>query len=552
MTTYVPRSLRHGEEKASVFRYVGGSVGWSLCFFVPVSILFLTLSPKVLAAANLASTPPMGWASWNYYFCDYTEQTIREQADALVSTGLRDLGYRYVIIQECIAPARDDHGRIVPDLNRFPHGITALVDYIHARGLKAGIYTDVGPFTCFSKTRYQGSYNHEDQDARTFSDWGIDLIEVDFCNKPVEHSGKELYTRMADAIRKTGRPMLFYVCSWGEENPWEWAPGMAQLWRTTGDISYEPGRVKWESVVRNFELNAQHSGFTAPNSWNDPDMLEVGNQGLTAEEARSHFSMWAISAAPLWLGTDLTHIDPGAQAILTNPEIIAIDQDSLGAGVHRIGEQAGVEVWAKPLERWSGAVQAVFLLNRTASKAMLRLKWQDLGLLPRVAVRDLWAHNDLGTFENGYTTELRAHASLLLKVIGKASPARPIVYEAEWPGNLKPHSAKLLQCQGCSGGYGLSLSASSDMDTNEIIFPQVDVEEDGLYLLSLHSPRGSGSGRVTVSVDQGAPISFRSFQHSAKEDTMLAKTKLHSGRNVLGIRSATPFVLDCLMISADQ
>lgn len=300
-------------------------------------------------AEDLAPTPPMGWTSWNYYFCNYDEQTIKDQADALVSTGMRDLGYRYLIIQECIAPSRDEHGNLVPDAKRFPHGIPALVDYIHARGLKAGIYTDIGPVTCFSATHYQGSYDHETEDARTFAAWRIDLIAVDFCNKPKEHTGKELYRRMAEGIRASPPNAVLRMF------PWEWAPEIAQVWRTTEDISYNPGRVEWENVVRNFELNARHATFTGPNSWNDPDMLEVGNGGLTPSESCTQYSMWAISAAPLWLGTDLTHMDAQTLATQTNPEVVAVDQDALGAGIRPVYTSTnGIEIWSKPLGTWTG------------------------------------------------------------------------------------------------------------------------------------------------------------------------------------------------------
>ncbi len=239
------------------------------------------------SAENLAPTPPMGWASWNHFFCDYNDQTIRNQADALVSTGMRDLGYRYVLIQECIAPGRDAKGELVVDPNRFPHGMKALVDYIHARGLKAGIYTDVGPYTCYPNPRYQGSFQHEDQDAGTFASWGMDFIEMDYCNRPAGHTGREIYERMAAAIRKTGRPMLFYICSWGNESPWTWAQGKAQLWRTDADISPDKDHVEWANVVKRFESNARHSVFNAPDSWNDPDMMEVGNLGLNLTEAQT-------------------------------------------------------------------------------------------------------------------------------------------------------------------------------------------------------------------------------------------------------------------------
>jgi len=377
-----------------------------------------------LAWPDLAPTPPMGWANWNYYFCDYNEQTIRDQADALVSTGMHDLGYRYVIIQECIAPTRDKNGRLVTDGSRFPHGIPALVQYIHSRGLKAGIYTDVGPYTCFSNPRFQGSYNHEAQDAATFASWGIDLVEVDFCNKPEGHSGKELYERMAAGIRRSGRPMLLYICSWGKEAPWEWGQGVAQLWRTWGDISYQKNHVNWKDIVQNFEANAQHAQFSGPNSWNDPDMLEVGNPGITAIEARSHFSMWVISAAPLWAGTDLTHMAPDILSIFTNPEVIAVDQDPLGAGPSNVRRRNGVEVWEKPLGTKSGGVKAVLLLNLSQKITEATLRWSDLGLMPNASVRDLWLRKDLGQFKYGYTVEIPPHGSMLIRVSGEAEGKR--------------------------------------------------------------------------------------------------------------------------------
>jgi alpha-galactosidase len=372
---------------------------------------------------NLAPTPPMGWANWNFYFCDYNEQTIREQADALVSSGMRDLGYRYVIIQECIARARDAEGRLVPDQVRFPHGIPALIEYIHSKGLKAGIYTDVGPYTCFTSPRYLGSYDHEELDIQTFARWGIDLVEVDYCNKPEHHTGRELYGRMAAAIRGSGRPMLLYICSWGREEPWEWARGMAQLWRTGEDISYEKGKANWKSIVRNFQVNADHAAFTAPESWNDPDMLEVGNNGLTVVESRSHYSMWAISAAPLWAGTDLTHMSAETLFTFTNAEVIAVDQDPLGAGIRRVGGTGLLQVWSKTLGKPAGASQAVMLLNLTSANAKGRVRWSDLGLEPGAWVRDLWAHKDLGRFRKTYSAVIPPHGSVLLKVEGTPRPA---------------------------------------------------------------------------------------------------------------------------------
>jgi hypothetical protein len=248
----------------------------------------------------------------------------------------------------------------------------------------------------------------------------MDLIEVDFCNKPDDHSGKELYGRMAAGIRRTGRPMLLYICSWGKEAPWEWAKGVGQLWRTDEDISYQKNHVNWDDIVRNFKSNAQHAAVNGPDSWNDPDMLEVGNAGITPIEARSHFSMWAISAAPLLVGTDLTQMDWETHAILINPEVIAVDQDALGAGPIRTGDHKdGVEVWEKPLSGGCGGTKAVLLLNLASKKAIASVRWSDLRLRPNARVRDLWSRKDLGVFTDGYSVEIPPHGSVLLKVSGE-------------------------------------------------------------------------------------------------------------------------------------
>src|SRR5208283_3773274 len=296
-----------------------------MCFSFPVNPASAQDDlPLHTTLSTTAPTPPMGWAGWNRYLCDYDESTIREQADALVSSGMRELGYRYVLIQECIAPRRNPDGTLFIDPVRFPHGLKALVDFIHSRNLKAGIYTDVGAHTCFGEPFYQGSFDHEDIDAASFASWRFDFIEMDYCDRPPGHSGREIYERMAASIRKTGRPMLLYICSWGNEQPWEWAQGVAGLWRTDQDISWEKNHVTWDRVILNFESNAHHAVFSAPNSWNDPDMLEIGNTGLSPDEMRSHFSMWVMSAAPLWASTDLVHMDRFTRSILTNAEVIAV------------------------------------------------------------------------------------------------------------------------------------------------------------------------------------------------------------------------------------
>jgi alpha-galactosidase len=461
--------------------------------------------------SNLAPVPPMGWANWNRYFCDYNAQTIRDQADALVSTGMRDLGYKYVLIQECIAPGRDALGNLIVDAKRFPDGMKALVDYIHSRGLKAGIYTDVGPYTCYSHPRYQGSFGHEEQDAKTFASWGIDLVEMDYCNKPTDHTGREIYERMGRAIQNSGRPMLFYLCSWGNERPWEWAQPIAQLWRTDGDISSTKNHVDWDNVVRNFESNARDANFTAPNSWNDPDMLEVGNPGISMLEDQTHFSMWAISAAPLWAGTDLTHMDPAIRSILTNKEVIAVDQDSLGAGiVHIRGAVHGPQVWAKPLQSMTSGVKAVLLLNLDSSPSNVSVRWSDLGLKPGAEVRDLWLHKNLGTFAEEYSAQLPPHGSKLLRVSGQFDWTRGAVIEAEWPGNRREGSARLLSCGECSRGFGISMGGISGQTHGALTVQWLDIPDAGNYKLDITYLRNNFRDRpIAIQVNGEAPLQIK-------------------------------------------
>ncbi len=495
--------------------------------------------PAPPSLSNLAPTPPMGWASWNHFFCDYNDQTIREQADALVSTGMRDLGYKYVLIQECIAPARNANGNLMIDSNRFPHGMESLVNYIHARGLKAGIYTDVGPYTCYPNPRYQGSYGHEDQDAKTFAAWGMDLIEMDYCHLPAGHSGREIYERMASAIKSTGRPMLFYICSWGNEKPWTWAQGKAQLWRTDGDISSKKNYVEWANVVRRFESNARHVVFSAPDSWNDPDMLEVGNRGLNTVEAQSHFSMWAISSAPLWAGNDLTDMTASIHNIYTNREVIAVDQDFLGAGATKLREDTpGVEVWSKPLGSIGSGVDAVLLLNLTEAPADVAVRWRDVGLSGKVLVRDLYTHGNLSAQPEGYRTRLRAHGSVLLKVSGNYTWSKGATYEAEWPGNLRAGNAVLLECPKCSQGYAVSLtSPKSTSDASTITFTHISAPNSGRYRMNLYyAYNSSANGNLQMRVNGGQPVqvSLSRFIHGPKT----LPVELNQGTNSIAFSSA--------------
>jgi alpha-galactosidase len=508
---------------------------------IVAALALLVCCPPIVAQggakpqANLAPTPPMGWASWNHFFCDYNDQTIRDQADALVSTGMRDLGYRYVLIQECIAPGRNTSGELVVDPVRFPDGMKALVDYIHARGLKAGIYTDVGPYTCNPKPRYQGSYGHEDQDAGTFASWGMDLVEMDYCNRVPGHTGREVYERMAAAIQKTHRPMLFYICSWGNEDPWTWAQGKAQLWRTTGDISPRKDHVEWASVVENFRLNARHAAFSAPNNWNDPDMLEVGNPGLNTIEVQSHFSMWAISAAPLWAGNDLTQMDAATKGIYTNAEVIAVDQDPLGAGPAKVREdRKGLQVWMKPLGSIGSGASAVLLLNLTAVPADIAVQWSDLGLTGKAEVRDLLTRQNLGQLARGYRAQIPPHGSVLLKVTGEFSWVKGAIYQAEWPGNLRTGAAKYVVCHECDDGYAVSLPGTRDTRNNgsSLDFTHVVVPGSGRYSVTIYGIRPVSAGQnVAMRVNQGPPEQIPI--HGAGEKSTAIPVQLNRGNNYI-------------------
>ena len=373
------------------------------------------------AAATLAPTPPMGWNSWNFFAEKVTDKDIRAAADELVSTGMKDAGYIYVNIDDTWEGKRDASG-VLHTNSKFPD-MKALADYVHSKGLKIGIYSGPGPKTCGG---YEGSLGHEAQDAKMYADWGIDYLKYDLCSfipavmeKQAPHDMaaqmklmEAAYVKMGKALKATGRPIVFSLCQYGWDAPWEWAPALGgNLWRTTGDI--DP---TWD---RMYVILSQQEGlekYAGPGHWNDPDMLEVGNGKLTEAENRTHFSMWAMLAAPLLAGNDLTKMTPEVKAILTNRDVIAIDQDPLGKQASRVYSDGEMDVWMRHL---SGGAVAIAIVNaadqgRFASHPF-HLNLARLGLHGTQQAKDLWSGKDI-ELANGMPIELASHDVLLVRI----------------------------------------------------------------------------------------------------------------------------------------
>jgi alpha-galactosidase len=382
-------------------------LGSYLLSLVAASLL-ITASAGQLPASHpsskLAQTPPMGWNSWNKFACDVNEQLIRETADAMVRSGMKAAGYQYVNIDDCWQVSRDAQGNIVVDSQKFPSGIKALAEYVHSKGLKLGLYTDAGRLTCQKRP---GSYNHELQDARTYAAWGVDYIKVDWCASE-GLDPKIQYAKFRDALAQAGRPIVFSICNWGVDAPWTWGPATGNLWRTTGDIEDKYDRM---SVI-GFSQNGLEK-FAGPGHWNDPDMLEVGNGGMSHNEYQTHMALWALLAAPLLAGNDLRSMTPETREMLTNSEVIAVDQDPKGIQGHRLWDEGPLEIWAKLLSDQS---HAVGLFNRGESGLNITLDFKMLGVTGPVKLRDLWRHADLGEARGSYTASVPKHGVLLLKV----------------------------------------------------------------------------------------------------------------------------------------
>jgi alpha-galactosidase len=363
---------------------------------------------------GLALTPPMGWNSWNKFACDVSEELIREVADAIAANGMRDAGYEYVVIDDCWQVDRDAEGNIVVDPERFPSGMKALADYVHSKGLKFGIYSDAGMKTCQGRP---GSRGYEFQDARQYAAWGVDYLKYDWCNHGTQDAPAS-YGLMRQALERAGRPIVFSLCEWGTNKPWLWAEGIGHLWRTTGDIQdcfdcqRDWGGLGWTGIL---DLQDGLESYAGPGHWNDPDMLEVGNGGMTVPEYRAHFSLWAMLAAPLMAGNDVRSMAPEIREILLNAEVIAVNQDVLGRQARRVRDDGDLEVWARELADGS---RAVALLNRGSSAVPIAVAWPEIGYPTHVsaAVRDLWQHRDLPRVTGRFAAAVPPHDVVMVRI----------------------------------------------------------------------------------------------------------------------------------------
>jgi alpha-galactosidase len=381
------------------------------------------IAVKAPAAQQVALTPPMGWNSWNYFAGKVDDKGVRAAADQIVATGMKDAGYVYVNIDDTWEGERDANG-VLKTNEKFPD-MKALADYVHSKGLKIGIYSGPGSKTCAG---YAASLGHEEQDAKLYASWGIDYLKYDLCSfredtmavkAPNDEAAQmrlmiAAYGKMGKALKSTGRPIVYSLCQYGWDSVWEWAPSVGgNLWRTTGDV--EP---RWGSIYDIISQQAGLAKYAGPGHWNDPDMLEVGNGHLSTAENRSHFSMWAMLAAPLLAGNDLPNMKPEVKAILTNRDVIAIDQDRLGKQGVRAYADGEVEVWTRHL---SGGAMAVAVLNAGSNRVAshpFHLSLAKIGLSGAQKGKDLWTGKEV-TLTDNMPVELQSHDILLVRI---ASP----------------------------------------------------------------------------------------------------------------------------------
>lgn len=405
-----------------------------------LSGLLITLSLAVAAQGNnyaqdytkyadLALTPPMGWNSWNKFACKIDENLVKEMADAMVSSGMIEAGYTYINIDDCWHGERDANGFISPNAERFPSGMKALADYIHSKGLKIGIYSDAGSLTCGGRP---GSRGYEFQDAQTYAEWGIDYVKYDWCNtEGLKAEGA--YKTFAAALKKAGKPIVLSICEWGDNKPWEWAENVGHLWRTTGDIYNcfdcvkDHGSWKAFGTMQILDMQEGLRKYAGPGHWNDPDMLEVGNGALTPNEDRAHFSMWAMLAAPLIAGNDLRNMTQETAEVLTNKEVIALNQDKLGVQALKYKDEGEFEIFFKPLENGDWAVA---FLNRDKAPKNFTFDWKANtftddevskkvfdATMQNYKIVDLWTGKKLGTTAKTLKTAVPSRDILLVRLV---------------------------------------------------------------------------------------------------------------------------------------
>ena len=455
-------------------------------------------------------TPPMGWSSWNAHLDQIDESVIEKAADAMVSSGMKAVGYRYVNIDGgWWDGTRDANGNIVVYTKQWPGGMQAVTAYIHSKSLKAGIYTDVGVDGCTGNKTNQGSYGHYLQDMMQFEQWGFDFVKVDWCGgKKMHLDPATQYRQIHDAIiratAQTKHPMLLSICNWGLADPWKWGPATGNLWRTSNDISFQQNHASWTEVLKNFDSATFYPASQTPGAYNDADMMEVGASGLTDTENQSHFSLWAIAGAPLLAGNDITSMSNTTKMILTNQEVIAIDQDPLGLQGTQIGtnDTNSLQVWSKVLS--GDGQQAVVLLNRTSSTANMTVNWSDIGLAAGSAqVRDLWAHSTLGNFSNSYTTSVASHGVVMLKISGREDAQT--TYEAEAPTNTLNGSASVKTCSSCSGGRMVDGIGNSQGSNGTLQFNNIQATLPGPQVISIFYINDDSTPRIAFLSVNGSP-----------------------------------------------
>lgn len=397
----------------------------------PVVLLLINVNAFSQKFEGLALKPPMGWNSWNTFETNINEELVKQTADLMVTGGMKDAGYQYIVLDDgWMSKERDTKtGDLVADAKKFPNGLKKLVEYVHSKGLKFGLYNCAGTQTCAG---YPGTRGYEYQDARFYASINIDYLKYDWCNTQ-GITAKEAYTTMSKALKLAGRPIVFSLCEWGDNKPWEWAAPLGQLWRTTGDIypcfDCEFSHGSWSSwgVMKIVDMRKNIRQYAGPGHWNDPDMMEVGN-GMAVNEDRTHFSLWAMMAAPLIAGNDLRKMNAATQQILTNKEVIDIDQDALGVQAFVQSSKDSMETWIKPLlnNEW-----AFCFLNRSTKPIAINFNFKENPVADSVSktavdfnkisytLRDVWKKTTVGSTNKNFVSIVPPHDVVMLKLINQ-------------------------------------------------------------------------------------------------------------------------------------